>query len=121
MCSMSFTTSITESTNYGTVTVKPDGSFSYTPNLNFFSFVDFDSFTYTVTSPSGATASATAHIEVEPLPPEVIVPGGVQGVVENSAGTSGLQFSGISLTEGNTAANLQVVFSVEKGGDGEVL
>jgi VCBS repeat-containing protein len=53
-------TSNTQPSN-GTVTQNPDGSFTYTPNLDFHGT---DSFTYTVTDPSGLSDTATVTINV---------------------------------------------------------
>ncbi len=49
----------TTSANGGTVTVNPNGSFSYTPPVN---FTGIDSFTYTITAANGGTDSATVQI-----------------------------------------------------------
>ncbi|ABD56490.1 beta strand repeat-containing protein [Jannaschia sp. CCS1] len=46
----------------GTLTLNPNGTFSYTPDVY---FLGTDTFTYTVTDPAGLTATATVTIEVE--------------------------------------------------------
>ncbi|WP_159691600.1 retention module-containing protein, partial [Cognatazoarcus halotolerans] len=48
----------------GTVTVNPDGTFSYTPNTN---YNGPDSFTYTITDADGDVSTATATINVAPV------------------------------------------------------
>ncbi|WP_052380483.1 Ig-like domain-containing protein [Paenibacillus camerounensis] len=50
----------------GTVIVNPDGTFTYTPNLN---FIGTDSFTVLVTDSTGATSTGTTTINVVNLPP----------------------------------------------------
>ncbi|MFC4777355.1 Ig-like domain-containing protein [Paenibacillus sp. GCM10023252] len=50
----------------GTTALAPDGSFTYTPNLN---FVGTDAFSVTVSDPSGASAIATITINVFDQPP----------------------------------------------------
>jgi hypothetical protein len=48
----------------GTLTLNPDGSFNYTPNLNYFGP---DSFIYTVTDDDGATDTGLVTIDVTPV------------------------------------------------------
>jgi large repetitive protein len=48
----------------GTVTVNPDGSYSYTPNAD---YAGSDSFSYTVTDANGATTTATMSVDVAPV------------------------------------------------------
>ncbi|MCP5308580.1 MAG: tandem-95 repeat protein [Zoogloeaceae bacterium] len=48
----------------GSVTVNPDGTFSYTPNAN---YNGPDSFTYTITDADGDVSTATATINVAPV------------------------------------------------------
>ncbi|MGI3185608.1 Ig-like domain-containing protein [Nioella aestuarii] len=45
----------------GAVTMNPDGTYTYTPNADFFGT---DSFTYTVTDPAGASSTATVTLTV---------------------------------------------------------
>jgi len=54
---------ITNNTNptHGTLTINSDGSFTYTPDIN---YEGSDSFTYTVTDANGATDSATVTISI---------------------------------------------------------
>jgi len=47
----------------GTVTLNPDGTFDYTPPLD---FIGEDTFDYTIVDPSGATDTATVTLEVSP-------------------------------------------------------
>jgi CshA-type fibril repeat protein/VCBS repeat-containing protein len=54
----------------GTVTLQPDGSFSYTPDAN---FSGTDSFVYRVTDADGKSSYATATITVGPQPDAPIV------------------------------------------------
>ncbi len=48
----------------GTVSVNPDGSLRYVPNLN---FNGTDTITYTISDPSGATATSTVTVTVLPV------------------------------------------------------
>lgn len=52
---------VTTQPSNGTVTMNADGTFTYTPNTNFFGN---ESFVYTVTDASGATSTATVNITV---------------------------------------------------------
>jgi gliding motility-associated-like protein len=52
---------VTTQPSNGTVTMNADGTFTYTPNTNFFGN---DSFVYTVTDANGATSTATVNITV---------------------------------------------------------
>ena len=80
----------TEPSN-GSVTVAPDGSFSYTSNVN---FVGEDSFTYTIEDANGDTDTATVSLNVTPLndPPVNTVPT-EQTTTELVAGFEALVFS----------------------------
>ncbi len=49
----------------GTVVINPDGSFTYTPDPNYFGD---DSFTYIACDPSNACDTATVFITVDPIP-----------------------------------------------------
>ncbi len=49
----------------GTVTIDPDGTFTYTPPTG---YVGPDSFDYSIVDPSGATDSATVELNVQPDP-----------------------------------------------------
>ncbi len=49
----------------GTVTVNPDGTYTYTPKEG---FTGKDSFTYTITDKDGDPSTATVNITVEPAP-----------------------------------------------------
>ncbi|MFG6443219.1 Ig-like domain-containing protein [Roseateles sp. LKC17W] len=59
-----FTATLSSGPTHGTVTLNPDGSYSYTANTN---YSGSDSFTYTVTDAQGATAMATVAISVRPV------------------------------------------------------
>ena len=48
----------------GTVTVNPDGSFTYTPNLN---WTGTDTYTYEITDGNGETDTATVIVDVTPV------------------------------------------------------
>ena len=47
---------------HGTVIVNPDGTFTYTPSLNYYGT---DSFTYTIADNAGGTSTATVSIQVD--------------------------------------------------------
>ena len=49
---------------HGTLTLNPDGSFTYTPDAN---YGGADSFTYTVDDGQGGTATATVNLTVTPV------------------------------------------------------
>ncbi|MGB9081301.1 MAG: retention module-containing protein, partial [Desulfuromonadaceae bacterium] len=51
-------------TGHGTLAQNSDGSFTYTPELN---YNGSDSFTYTITDANGASATATVFINVTPV------------------------------------------------------
>lgn len=70
----------------GTVTVNPDGTFAYVPNLD---FSGNDSFTYLVTDDAGAMAMATVNVTITPVAdvPQVA-----------AADASGVEDSAIALT-----------------------
>ncbi|MDE1827425.1 MAG: cadherin-like domain-containing protein, partial [Thaumarchaeota archaeon] len=58
------TASLTSSTTHGTLTINPDGSFTYTPNSD---FVGSDNFVYQANDGHGSTASATVTITVNQI------------------------------------------------------
>jgi Ca2+-binding RTX toxin-like protein len=56
--------SVTEAPTHGTVSIAEDGTYTYTPDENFFGT---DTFTYTVTDGNGGTDTALMTIVVEPV------------------------------------------------------
>jgi len=109
-----FTAGHTYSTTDGKVTLAADGSFVYTPTPNA-NFVGIDSFSYTVTSPSSATATGTVYINVQPVAPEVSVPG-AQTIAENTSGGAAPYIRGISILDpASTNPDLTITFSAQKG------
>ena len=67
----------------GTLTINPDGSFTYTPNSDFYGT---DSFTYVATDGTSASSPATVTINVVPVndAPSITVPG-AQSVNKNTS------------------------------------
>ncbi|MBV5095308.1 BapA/Bap/LapF family large adhesin [Tenebrionicola larvae] len=67
--------------HYGTLTIKPDGSYSYAlkGNLNTNSITEKEVFDYTLTGPNGTSASASLTIDLHP-----ILTGGAQANVATS-------------------------------------
>ncbi|MFN5620728.1 MAG: Ig-like domain-containing protein [Flavobacteriales bacterium] len=59
-----FTYTVTNGTNNGTLTLNPDGTFTYTPNTD---YNGFDEFTYQACDASGFCVSATVTIIVVPV------------------------------------------------------
>ncbi|MBI3503481.1 MAG: tandem-95 repeat protein, partial [Proteobacteria bacterium] len=58
---LTFSVPVSGAPQYGSVTVAPDGSYTYTPNAN---FNGTDSFTYTVADGKGGTTTGTIAIDV---------------------------------------------------------
>lgn len=69
---------------HGTVTVNPDGTYTYTPSSG---YVGPDSFGYQVCDPSNACAAATATVTVTAGPPPNAVPVAVDDTLDAVAGT----------------------------------
>ena len=94
-------TMITNAAN-GNVVLSASGSFTYTPNANFFGT---DSFTYTASDGSLSSAPATVTITVTPVndPPSFTVGGNVT-VLEDSGAYSAAQATAISPGPGETEA-----------------
>jgi Domain of unknown function (DUF4347)/Bacterial Ig domain/Putative Ig domain/Bacterial cadherin-like domain len=65
---------------HGTVTINTDGSFTYTPALNYYGA---DSFVYSVTDANGATATATASITITPVNDAPVPPASIPGQTHN--------------------------------------
>ncbi|WP_376746317.1 BapA/Bap/LapF family large adhesin, partial [Acinetobacter schindleri] len=53
---------------YGTLTIQPDGTYSYSANANFREYGETDSFTYVITAPDGKTVTAELNIELVRIP-----------------------------------------------------
>ncbi|MBN1910231.1 MAG: tandem-95 repeat protein [Pirellulales bacterium] len=62
--STSFTLDVIDNPTYGTVSLNDDGSFTYTPNANFYGT---DTFTYTVSDDVNTSAKATVTITVNAI------------------------------------------------------
>ncbi|MGR3378837.1 beta strand repeat-containing protein [Salipiger abyssi] len=60
----SLTVSLISDTSHGTLSLSPDGSFSYDPDPD---FNGFDSFTYEVSDGSGGTDQATVSLQINPV------------------------------------------------------
>jgi hypothetical protein len=58
------TANLVTNVSHGTLSLNPDGSFIYTPNLN---YLGADSFTYTASDASGASPPATVTLNIQPL------------------------------------------------------
>jgi large repetitive protein len=87
----------------GTVTMNPDGSFSYTPAAN---FNGTDSFTYTVSDGNGGTTTGTVSVNVAAVNDAPTTAGGTADVTEDGSVTGQLaatDVDGDSLTFGLAA------------------
>jgi VCBS repeat-containing protein len=85
---------------HGTVTVNPDGSYTYTPAAN---YNGTDSFTYTVADGKGGTSTGTVTLNVTPVNDAPTTSGGAAAGTEDSAVTgqlSGADIDGDALTFG---------------------
>ena len=51
--------------DHGTLTINPDGSYSYVPNTDFEAINQVDEFTYRLEHPNGTVADATLSITIE--------------------------------------------------------
>jgi VCBS repeat-containing protein len=80
----------------GTVTMNPDGSFSYTPAAN---FNGTDSFTYTVSDGNGGTTTGTVSVNVAAVNDAPTTSGGAANVAEDGSVTG--QLSGTDV-DGDT-------------------
>ena len=75
----------------GTVTVNPDGSYTYTPVLG---FLGQDSFSFTVEDPAGEQSTATVSISVDAYQPEFLSAAGSEFAVNETTSDS-QTFAGI--------------------------
>jgi len=73
--------------SHGTVTVNPDGSYSYTPNAD---WAGTDSFTYQVSDGNGGTTTATVSVNVAPVAdvPNVDIGFGTPTVNDGTSGVA---------------------------------
>ena len=96
--------------SHGTVTLNPDGSFTYTPDST---FSGTDTFTYIVNDGNGGTDSAIVSIDVA-----AAAPGSVQTIPDSLFGGTALLITGTSSSDvivvlpGPTSATLTVVFDL---------
>ena len=74
--------------SHGTVTLNPDGSFTYTPDST---FSGTDTFTYTVNDGNGGTDTATVSIDVA-----AAAPGSVVTITDSCLGGTALLITGTS-------------------------
>jgi VCBS repeat-containing protein len=98
--------------DHGSLVLNADGSFTYTPNLN---FNGTDQFVYEVSDGQGGTATATVTIAIEAVndPPTVVVPGAQTTPEDVSIVIQGIEVSDIDLAEGT--GEMQVTLSVSSG------
>ncbi|WP_148714754.1 retention module-containing protein [Chitinolyticbacter meiyuanensis] len=68
---------------HGTVTVNPDGSWTYTPNAN---YNGSDSFTVTVSDGQGGTDTVTVNVGITPVADPAVIGGDDQGAVTEDLG-----------------------------------
>ncbi len=76
----------------GTVTMNPDGSFSYTPAAN---FNGTDSFTYTVSDGNGGTTTGTVSVNVAAVNDAPVTSGGEATIAEDGSVTGQLVASDV--------------------------
>ncbi|HYR29787.1 MAG TPA: Ig-like domain-containing protein, partial [Thermoanaerobaculia bacterium] len=111
-------TKLTDPSN-GTVVVNADGSFTYSPSLNFFGT---DSFTYTLTA-GGETDTATVTITIEPVNDAPVVMAAAFSIDENSPNGSAVGTVSATDTEGDgigyaiTAGNTNNAFAIDNSGN----
>jgi VCBS repeat-containing protein len=94
---------------HGTVTLNPDGSYSYVPDAN---FNGTDSFTYIVTDGNGGTATGTVSIDVAAVNDAPTVEDGTASVAEDGVVTGQIVATDVDgdavtfgLAEGGAPAN----------------
>ncbi|MFK7768551.1 MAG: Ig-like domain-containing protein [Mariniblastus sp.] len=102
----------------GTVTLNPDGTFSYTPNAD---FNGSDSFDYTITDADGATATTTVTINVTPVNDAPVVDTPTPDQANDDADPVNIDVSGnFSDTEGSLtfdATGLPPGLSIDSSGN----
>jgi hypothetical protein len=107
------TVSLVSGPSNGSLTLNPDGTFVYTPNL---AFVGTDSFTYTLTG-VGGSSTATVSLTVNAL----TVTTSLVQAVNGSATAPPYQFTSSSFTPSSGAVYLVFVGHVSSAGDGATL
>lgn len=91
------TFAIDDGPDNGTVTLNPDGSYTYTPGAG---FLGQDSFSFTVEDPSGEQSTATVSITVAAYQPEFLPATGTE-IAVNETTSDSQTFAGIDgLTDG---------------------
>ncbi|UXY14237.1 Ig-like domain-containing protein [Chitiniphilus purpureus] len=70
---------------HGTVTVNPNGSWTYTPNAN---YNGSDSFTVTVSDSKGGTDTVTVNVGITPVADPAVIGGDDQGAVTEDLGVT---------------------------------
>ena len=99
---LSLSTAPVSGPSHGALTLHSDGSFEYTPNVN---FTGTDSFVYEVQDDNGRSDTATVTIEVEPVNDEPVVSGPViSSAVESDAEFTVDLLAGASDPDGDTIA-----------------
>ncbi len=77
----------------GIVVINGDGTFIYTPNLNYFGA---DTFTYRITDANGASSTATVSLTINPVNDAPVPP----ATIPARAGNDGQTISGVDLSTG---------------------
>ncbi|HYP31303.1 MAG TPA: Ig-like domain-containing protein, partial [Burkholderiaceae bacterium] len=91
------TWSLASGAAHGSVTVNPDGTFSYVPAAH---YSGADSFTYTITDANGSTSSASVTLAVAPVP--AAVPD-TATVAENASVSGSLAANDTASADGSSA------------------
>ncbi|MBD2843552.1 Ig-like domain-containing protein, partial [Erythrobacter rubeus] len=108
-------TVISASANNGTVTINPNGSLNYTPNLN---FNGNDSITYTISDGRGGTSAAVVPIVVNPVNDQPTTVGSLPSqanqdaqagiFVDVSSGFTDVEDGALTFTASNLPAGLSI-------------